>query len=38
MLFDDDQPPGPGGPRFRVFLPAFLKRLIERLRRWIGGA
>jgi hypothetical protein len=42
MLFDDDDRlPSPGGPRFRVLvlLPAFLKRLIERLRRRLfGGA
>ena len=39
-LSDQDQTDRAGGSRFRVivYLPAFLERLIERLRRRFGGA
>jgi hypothetical protein len=39
-ISDEDQPDRTDGSRFRVivYLPRFIERLIERLRRWIGGA
>jgi hypothetical protein len=39
-ISDEDQPTDEHGSRFRVIiiLPEFVKRLIERIRRWIGGA
>jgi hypothetical protein len=38
-ISDEDQPTHKHGTHFRVvvFMPAFVERLIERLRCWIGA-